>query len=189
MRTKIKLAGIFIFLMVFAVPVNAADNLSLICKSEYFSVYGADKVDVSSLFNRLDFDYFSRLDSFSGSLNDSPKEMLSETFDAFYSEVSDILDIHVYSFHGKIEILSSQSAVSDMFSRFFKTSFSERSFYLHERNTIYISEPDLTLGMLGHEIAHAIICHYFTPPPPAKMQEILTGYVEYNLRKSTGTLR
>ena len=36
---------------------------------------------------------------------------------------------------------------------------------------------------IAHEIAHAIINHYFVVPPSVKMQEILSGYVEYSLNK------
>ena len=64
----------------------------------------------------------------------------------------------------------------------------ERSYYLHETNTVYISYKDLTLGMLGHEIAHAIISNYFVVLPSAEVQEILSGYVEYSLKKQTMTL-
>jgi hypothetical protein len=53
---------------------------------------------------------------------------------------------------------------------------------------VYISYPEMTIGMLGHKIAHAIISHYFVVPPPAKIQEVLAGYVEYSIRKSAGTL-
>jgi len=62
--------------------------------------------------------------------------------------------------------------------------FRERSFYVFDSNTIFISYQDLTLGMLGHEIAHAVISGYFVVPPPDKVQEVLAGYVEYSLRKA-----
>ncbi len=168
----------------------AAQDLNRLTKSEYFSVYAHSDADLNLLLRKLKFDYFSRLESFRGSRNlGLPDQMLANTLDSLFLEVSDIIDIHVYSFHCNLEIYATQRGVSDAFKRYFNTSFKERSFYLQETNTIYISELDLTLGMLGHEIAHAIICHYFTPPPPTRMQEILAGYVEYNLRKDTNSLR
>ena len=118
----------------------------------------------------------------------APADRLARTVDALYAEASDILGIHVYSFHGNLKFYPDHAALNEIFQNYFHEDFPQYSFYLHERATLYSSLPDLTLGMLGHEIAHAIISHYFVIPPPARVQEILSGYVEYNLRKSAGTL-
>jgi len=37
---------------------------------------------------------------------------------------------------------------------------------------------------LGHEIGHAVISNYFVVQPPIRIQEVLAGYVEYQLRKA-----
>jgi hypothetical protein len=163
-------------------------NLPLLVESKYFSVYGQRNLDINSLLTRLYFDYLLHLDTALQENSRDEKDTLSKTLDALFLEVSDILDIHIYSFHGDIKLLADRNSVNSQFRRFFKRELNERSFYLPEKNTIYISFADLTLGMLGHEIAHAIICRYFVVPPPAKIQEVLAGYVEYSLRKSTGTL-
>jgi hypothetical protein len=57
-----------------------------------------------------------------------------------------------------------------------------------EGNTIYVSLKDVSLGMLAHEVAHAIISSYFVVAPPEKVQEVLAGYVEYSIRKKLGDL-
>ena len=79
--------------------------------------------------------------------------------------------------------------MNEVFRSYFKKEFNERSFYLYTNNTIYISFEDLTLEMLAHEIAHAVISRYFVVLPPAKVQEILCGYVEYILKKRKEFLR
>ncbi len=187
MRRYIILSALVtLFISNYAFPQE--ENLQLITKSKYFSVYSYPGLEVNSLLNTLDFNYFLQPDSLTKSGDKGALKLLADTLDALYLEVSDILDIHIYSFHGDIKIVRTQSDVSSIFSKYFNQSFPERSFYLHERNTIYIVFPGLTLGMLGHEISHSIISHYFVIPPPAKMQEILCGYVEYGLRKETGTL-
>jgi hypothetical protein len=162
------------------------ESLGVLAKGQYFTIYGPKDLNVGSLLNALDFNYVSRRSSGS---DYGSAQALAETLDALYSQVSDTLDIHVYSFHGTIKFVANQSEVSSVFYGFFSQPFPERSFYIHERNTIYISAGDATLGMMGHEIAHAIISHYFVTPPPEKVQEVLAGYVEYHLRKATGTLR
>ena len=182
--------GFFILIMLFS-PLNVFSQeagLSLIAESRYFSIYAPKNFDLYSLLKNIEFEYLIHLNGLSLENPADSLHVLTKTLDALYLEVSDILDIHVYSFHGNIKFLPNQSSVASVFKDYFDRSFKERSFYLHQRSTIYVSLEDITLGMLGHEISHAIISHYFVVPPPAKTQEVLAGYVEYSLRKSTGTL-
>lgn len=164
------------------------EETRLLVKSKYFSLYGYRNLDIDSLLNKLYFNYFFHPDTVLQETGQDKKSILSKTLDSLFLEVSDILDIHLYSLHSTIKIHPDQNSINSEFNKFFETDFDERSFYLYEKNTIYISFSDLTLGMLGHEVAHAIISHYFVVPPPVTIQEVLAGYVEYNLRKSTGTL-
>jgi len=181
--------GFFVFLFSFCFIFSSfpQEDVSLVVESKYFSIYAYKNLDISYLLRRLNFEYLLHSQSLGSSSKDT-RSLLADTLDALYLEVSDILDLHIYSYHGKIYLLRDKDSVSSVFFQYFGRSFPERSFYLHEKNSIYISCADITLGMLGHEIAHAIISHYFVVPPPAKIQEVLAGYVEYDLRKSTGTL-
>lgn len=163
-----------------------AGELAFLAKGKYFSVYTSESIDLSSVLNRLNFEQFAHFDSPGGEFDLT--SLLAKTLDGLYLEVSDILGIHVYSYHGKIVFLSDRNQINSMFQTYFGRDFPERSFYIHEKNTIYISAADITSGMMGHEISHAIISHYFVVPPPAKVQEVLSGYVEYSLRKASGTL-
>lgn len=160
-------------------------NTPLIVKSKFFSIYADRDFDLDLLLDKINFNYFLHPDGLLKKSSRDKKEILATTLDTIFLEVSDILDIHIYSFQGRIEILVDQNAVSSVFKNFFAQDFTERSFYIPEKNAIYLSFADLTLGLLGHEIAHAIISRYFVVPPPAKVQEVLSGYVEYKLRKST----
>jgi len=47
---------------------------------------------------------------------------------------------------------------------------------------VYVSEEAFQPGIIGHEMSHAIISRYFGIPAPVKVQEVLSMYVEYNLR-------
>ncbi|MFC1658858.1 hypothetical protein ACFL1D_05700, partial [Candidatus Omnitrophota bacterium] len=153
-----------------------AESLNLVAESKYFSLYGDSSLDLNSLLEKLDFDYSLHPDMALGGYGaGEERSTLSKTLDALYLEVSDILDIHIYSFHAEIRLFADQDSVSAQFREFFKMDFNERSFYLPEKNAIYVSFGDLTPGMLAHEIAHAIICKYFVVPPPARVQEVLCG--------------
>ncbi|MCM8794102.1 MAG: hypothetical protein NC898_06600, partial [Candidatus Omnitrophica bacterium] len=115
--------------------------------------------------------------------SNNPEKILNDTLDALFLEVSDILDIHLRSFKGNIIILNDFQSLDREFYRLYRMPLKSFSFYVYETNTIYISFDNLRVGILGHEIAHAIINHYFVVPPPMKIQEVLAGYVEYTLNK------
>lgn len=178
------IVSFLITLLLYFNPAFAEDG-QLLAQSQYFTVYGYNDLDVYSLLNKLNFNYFLHMGAITDREDPDLKQVLAKTLDSMYLEVSDTLDIHIYSFHGTIRILPTQSDVDTLVRGLFRRAFNERSFYVPEQNTIYISFADLTLGMLGHEVAHAIISHYFVVAPPARVQEILCGYVEYGLRKST----
>lgn len=160
----------------------------LLLETKYFSVYGDRPFDTASFISKIRFNYTLPPESFTEEKKDSPKNVPAETVDALFSEVCDILDIHIYSYHGTIRIVPDQKSLKALIRQLYNVDFPERSIYIHDKNTIYISFEDLTVGMLGHEMAHAVMSHYFVVAPPAKVQEILAGYVEYNIRKSSGDL-
>ncbi len=184
---KIFLATTF-FIIISSFVFAQEENLHLVAEGKYFSIYGSKNLDIISLLEKVNFNYFLHIGVISKNDDQDLKALLADTLDALYLEVSDILDIHIYSYHGKIYIFPDKSYVSKVAGRYFLKDFNEVGFYLHQENAIYISLAELTLGVLAHEVAHAIISHYFVVPPPVKVQEILAGYVEYSLRKHTGTL-
>jgi len=189
MRKRLLIPLLVIALSLFAHFSSAQEkNLPLIVKTDYFSLYGQANFDVEDLLWELNYNYFLQGDNLLEEPSQDPKVILKKTMDALFLEASDILGIHAYSFHCKIKFYPDKASLKKAYGEYAKGEFEERSFYVHEKKTLYVSYPDLTLGMLGHEIAHAIQSHYFVVPPPPKVQEILSGYVEYSLRKSTNTL-
>lgn len=50
--------------------------------------------------------------------------------------------------------------------------------YEYKTRAIYVSIDNSSDGVFAHEVAHAVINQYFSPPPPSKIQEILTQYVD-----------
>jgi hypothetical protein len=159
-----------------------------VVEGKYFTVYYGN-CDLAEIARKLDAEHFLHIDVFSrkhaqGDFN----SVIADLFDSIYLEVSDILDIHMYSFKGTVHVLPSRAGIKDLLAKYMVNPPDMPSFYFQEKNTIYISFTDMSLGMLSHEIAHAIISNYFVVLPPVKVQEVLAGYVEYSIRKSTGTL-
>jgi len=170
-------------------PANGQEENkgTLIADSQYFSIYADAPLDAYSVISKLKFDYLSFGEKLTKGAEDDLGQILVKTIDGLYLEVSDIIDIHMYSFKGIIRILPDKPSLGALLKKEFNQDFLERSIYYFEKNTIFISQADMTLGMLGHEIAHAIISNFFVVPPPPKVQEILAGYVEYSLNKVHGS--
>ena len=93
------------------------------------------------------------------------------------------VDIH---FRGTIKVSRDETELADIYLRLYGTERrSEKAFYIYELNTLYVTEQDFTKEILGHEMGHAIISNFFVVPAPEKVQEVLAGYIEYQLRKHT----
>ncbi len=92
--------------------------------------------------------------------------LASNRIDRIVERVETILDMRPKRFHINI-YLARERHNPDM-----------AAFYEHRRWAIYISINDSSEGVFAHEVGHAIICQYFVTPPPSKIQEILTQYVD-----------
>jgi hypothetical protein len=188
-----KSLGLFLGLIIglgfsFSPALGQEENKgALIADSQYFSIYADAPLDAYAVISKLKFDYLRFGEKVSKGAEDDLAQILVKTIDGLYLEVSDIIDIHIYSFKGIIRFLPDKPSLVTLLKKQYNLDFSERSIYYFEKNTIFISHADLTLGMLGHEMAHAIISNFFVVPPPPKVQEILAGYVEYSLNKVHGS--
>ena len=158
-------------------------------QTKYFTVNYYEGCDLTRLADKLDVRHFLNIDMISqGYSTKNITSLISQAVDAIYLEVCDILDIHIYSLKGVINILPDTNSVARIIAQYSGKSISSPSFYFSSQNTIYISFNELNAGMLAHEMGHALITHYFVVAPSPKVQEVLTGYVEYSIRKATGTL-
>jgi hypothetical protein len=182
--TALFLAGFIAWLA----PANAQlDNKSeKVADSRYFSIYARPPIDAYSISSRLNFDYLVSADSLTNGAKDSQAQILVKAIDGLFQEVSDIIDIHLLSFKGAIHFVPDRQSLASLIKQEFGQDFKEVSGYYFERNTIYISLADLDPVVLGREIAHAIISNYFLVPPPPRIREILSNYIEESLNKPHG---
>ncbi|MDP8234607.1 MAG: hypothetical protein P9M06_07435 [Candidatus Saelkia tenebricola] len=156
------------------------------CDSDYFTIYYQDGVDPLGIAYDIQIGgvfYLYQDANKSIVPGGDPEDILAENVDDLFTEVSDILDIHLYSYHGDIKICSNKEELEKVFSERFDQELETESFYHNEENTIYITKEGLKPGILAHEMAQVIVSHYFVILPPAKVQEVLSEYVEVNLNK------
>lgn len=149
-------------------------------------IYYAAELDIPSLIRQLNIS--SSQDVLAGkamrkSFSYSGAE-LADMIDTLYAQVCDILDMHLYSLQINIKICPGDRDLSGLYNNLFGKDLGGRySFYVYDNNTVYVSAEHFKQEIMGHEIAHGIINHYFVVPPPVKVQEVLAMYVEYQLRK------
>ncbi|MBF0217895.1 MAG: hypothetical protein HQL30_13010 [Candidatus Omnitrophica bacterium] len=114
---------------------------------------------------------------------------LSNELDILYLAVSEILDIHVVKFKCSVKVCRNSSSLESLGARLYGSNIPRTAgFYSAELNTLYINAEDISIHIAGHELTHAVQTAYFVIPPPQTVQEILSGYVEFQFRKYTNTL-
>jgi len=113
---------------------------------------------------------------------------LANQLDTLYLAISELMDIQMTEFNCKLKICKDASGLSAIANKLFGRRIQTGGFYVVAIDTLYVDAENVTINILGHELSHAIQTHYFVVPPPEKIQEILAGYVEYQLRKYTNTL-
>ena len=186
MYNRAKSCIILIILFSLSLPLNSAQGEELFsrkCEGKYFTIYYQPEIDLLAMTREIDI-YPSQYLIFDSQNRESNPELnLTKTLDALFLEVSDILDMHLYSFHGNIKVCRDFEELEKIFYDYYNLQLKTPSFYIYNSNTIYVDAASLNACVLGHEIAHAIICHYFVVLPPIKVQEVLAGYVEYQLKK------
>lgn len=154
-------------------------------ESAHFIVYTYPDTDTSNLAKQLNIGPSDKL--LAGKpLRDRTATRangLGDALDTLYAEVSAMLDMRLYSYKVNLKLCRDLKQVKAIYAGLFGGNLDTYSFYSYDLNTIYISTEDLSSCIVGHELSHAIISHYFVVAPPSKIHEILSMYVEYHLRK------
>ncbi|MCX5698000.1 MAG: hypothetical protein NTU54_08580 [Candidatus Omnitrophica bacterium] len=149
-------------------------------ESQHFTIYYAPELNPDELAQELGIHPLDKIITGSFYQND-----LGGMIDTLFSQVCDILDMQLYSFHGTIKICRDFKQVSGIYKNLFDRGLTDRhSYYVYGLNTVYVSAEHFKREILGHEIAHAVETYYFAVSPSVKIQEVLAGFVEYQLRKS-----
>ena len=118
---------------------------------------------------------------FFSSTSKDPKEAIKKKVEALFERVQEILDMRARINKIIITIYPDKNRLDEIYYYITGTKCRIRSWYIYESNTIYINAGDVHEGILAHEMAHAIIDHYFSVRPPKATAEILARYVDEHL--------
>ncbi len=152
-------------------------------KGEHFAIYYKPGVDPKALLDQLHVNKADEVLLGQSIDNSSADRQLLAIMEALFSRAGNILNLHVYSYKGSIKIFPSMKKLTAFYNHLYSghVPCTGRAFYLVDNKSIYISAEDFRRGILGHEISHAIMSSYFVVQPSAEVQEVLAGYVEYQL--------
>lgn len=172
MRLACTLVAGFLLLLATA-PATAAEIHSRIATLSY------DRIELLRQFNkkvRLGGGFFS----FGGSAANVDDEVRKK-LDQFGGRVQEILEMRPDKFHFKVVLLPNSKAVDQVYAEQFRLTKGFIAFFSPKTDTIYVSVEDVRPKVFAHELAHAVIHHYFHRAPPTKIHELLAQYVESQL--------
>jgi hypothetical protein len=116
----------------------------------------------------------------------SANDSFSEMIDTLFLRVSDLLDMHLYSFHGEIKVCKDYASLNNLYKQMFNDDLDgQHSFYIKNLNIIYISAESCTSEVIGREMVYAILSQYFKVQTPITVQNVLANYVESQLRDNS----
>ncbi len=113
--------------------------------------------------------------------SDTAEDEVINKIDAVVEKVEAVLEMFPKNLKLTLVLLSSQKEVQRIYSEKYGISVDYIAFYSRRYKTVYISVDDIHIGVLAHEISHAIMDHYFGVPPPARINEVLGQFVEIHL--------
>ena len=156
-------------------------------RSRFFNIYLKEGVDADRLAMRIAVPPSTRAMVYS-STSSFGSDHLEDQLDRLFLVVTEILEARMKQFESSVKVCESASGLGEVSERLFGREIKAGGFYVVALDSLYIDSENVTLYVLGHEMAHAVISKYFVVPPPERIQEVLAGYVEYELRKQTRSL-
>ncbi len=111
-----------------------------------------------------------------------PDSELAAKCDVLFRRAQELLDMYPAGIHVTVRVVAKQDHIDQMHRSRYGHGVEAPGVYVYENNTIYVSAKDLSESVLVHEMAHAIIDHFFGVRPPRKVEELLAMYVDEHLR-------
>ncbi|MFH1138196.1 MAG: hypothetical protein V1816_19155 [Pseudomonadota bacterium] len=115
-------------------------------------------------------------------------ESLGQLLDLLFKRVQVILDMPLPNLKVKLLIHASQEELFKVFSEVsggpnkvqaqLGVNESLPSFYERPANTIHLQVERYNIGILAHEMAHCVTSNFFVIPPPTRVSELMSQYVD-----------
>lgn len=114
---------------------------------------------------------------------------LDDFVDTLFEKVQEVLDMPQPRLKVTIKLLKDRKDLSEAYAHSMGSAKGSTlrtktyrkapiAFYWEKTNTIYLQMEGLSIGILAHEMAHAVIDHYFVVRLPCRIAEMLCQYVD-----------
>lgn len=101
--------------------------------------------------------------------------------DGITEKIETILEMFPDRIRFRIILLPTQIDVQIAYNRLYHKHTDYLAFYAPKEKTVFIAMDSVNIRILAHEIAHVVMHQYFSVPPPAKIQEVLSQYAETHI--------
>lgn len=101
--------------------------------------------------------------------------------DTIMEKVEVVLDMFPANLRINVVLLESADDVSRVFAQKYGKRASHIAYYSLSEDTIYVSVENARLEVIAHEMAHAIVDHYFTERPPYNIHELMAQFAEKHI--------
>lgn len=152
-----------------------------VIESGLFSIYYQDGVSLNTVSRRLGKRGLFVSGVYGPNPTGVPQEKVAYRLDRLMKRVKEILDMYPRMNQMEIRIFRDREGLAVQYKSIFGENKDYKAFYAHKYRTIYTSEEDMTDSVIAHEMAHAVIDHYFGVVPPNKVTEVLASYVDMHL--------
>jgi len=144
-----------------------------------FTVYYEDGVDLNNVARRLrrKIFFFGRSQSY----DESADKNVAYRLDSLFVRAREILDMYPDMPKIKIKVFSDEDSLYKEYRKLTGGSGWTRAFYVHFYRTIFTSADTITDSVMAHEMAHAIIDHYYKSIPSPKVSEALASYIDMHI--------
>lgn len=194
MKFKIYIAITVLSVLLVCADLFAADNEAVadnagkpsdekwfLVNSGFFNIYVHPDVNIKSIATRL-----SRRGLFQAGVYDpnpasAPTQRMAYMVDRLLKRVKEVLDMWPENTGMTLRIYKNREALNEEYYKVFGNRPGYKAFYIFKYDTIYTSEEDISDSVLAHEMGHAVVDHYFSKIPPAKISELMAQYVDLHL--------
>ena len=112
------------------------------------------------------------------------EEQVAAKLDAIIERAKVVLNMYPKNMHVNVVILPTSQECSAVFTQKYGKKEEQIAYYSLSEDTIYISATDASLGVIAHELGHAIIDFHFFERPPYHVHELMAQSVEKHIQDS-----
>lgn len=156
----------------------------VVTKGYFCTLYIRNDVNIEDLNKkidtyRVDFGLAEKPPPFS----QKPEDGILYKFDLIFLKVQELLDMRPNKIHLDVKIYRTKNEIDKVYVEIYNEDGKYIAFYIFKLNTLYACEERISESVIAHEIAHCIIDHHFTIPPPQKIGEMIAHYAELHLQE------